>query len=67
MEVAAKALAKKNAHQNWQDYSFSYICSKTDIETKLSDLSMRFEGIAKSEELNLFYRVKKLAEQNKQA
>ena len=61
LEVAAKALAKKNGHENWRDYSFSFICSRTDVETKLYDLAMRFEVVANSEELNLFYRVKKLA------
>jgi hypothetical protein len=60
LEVAAKALAKKNGHENWRDYSFSYICSRTDVETKLYDLAMRFDAIAPPDELNLFYRVKKL-------
>ena len=31
LEVAAKALAKKNDHQDkWREYTFSHICRRTD-------------------------------------
>ena len=60
LEVAAKALARKNEHQqDWKDYSFSHICIRTDVETKLYDLSARFDKVADGPELNLFYRIKK--------
>jgi len=40
LEVCAKALAKKNEHANlWRNYSFSYMCKRTDAETNLFDLS----------------------------
>lgn len=65
LEVAAKALARKNEHGAlWHQYSFSSICKRTDVETKLYDLSIRFDCIAvESDDLNLFYRIKKLAQQ----
>ena len=58
IEVAAKALAHKNDHA-WEEYSFSYICNKTNVETKVTDLSTRFETMADGDELNLFYRFQK--------
>lgn len=58
LEVAAKALAAKNEHQ-WQDYTFSSICRRTDVETKITDLSVRFDLLADGDELNLFYRFKR--------
>lgn len=59
LEVAAKALARKNEHGlEWENYSFSHICKRTDIETQLFDLSTRFGSITEEEELNLFYRIK---------
>ena len=64
LEIAAKALAKKNGH-NWLDYNFSHINNANDKEIRYSDLSTRFDLIAPassspSDELVLFYRVEKL-------
>ena len=60
LEIAAKALARKNGNNlNWNDYSFSYI-SKTDKETRYTDLTTRFDLIANvknDEELILLYRI----------
>jgi len=60
LEIAAKALAKKNGH-NWRDYNFSHI--NNDRETRHSDLQTRFDSIATAssvDELVLFYRVDRL-------
>jgi hypothetical protein len=63
LEVAAKALARKNGN-DWQQYNFSFISSKGDQEQKILDLSIRFDSILKGPEsglteLNLFYRIKR--------
>lgn len=64
LEVAAKALARKNEHGHmWHEYSFSWLCKRTDQETKLYDLSVRFDSLTiDGDELNLFYRVNKLGQ-----
>lgn len=63
LEIAAKALAKKNGHECWKEYSFSHIEQKTDKERKFEDLSTRFEVLAtrteKGSEVVLFYRAGK--------
>ena len=62
IEVAAKALARKNGPgHNWKDYSFSHINNTNDKETRYSDLATRFDLITSpNEELVLFYRVDKM-------
>jgi hypothetical protein len=61
LEIAAKALAKKNEH-DWHEYSFSHIDS-ADNERRFEDLATRFDAIAcraeGGSELILFYRAGK--------
>ena len=62
IEVAAKALARKNGN-DWQQYNFSFLSSKSDQEQKIFDLSIRFDSIltgpdSNLTEMNLFYQIK---------
>jgi hypothetical protein len=62
LEIAAKALATKNSHDKWKEYSFSHI-DQNDKERRFEDLSTRFDVIAtrteKGSEVVLFYRAGK--------
>lgn len=68
LELAAKALARKNEHSNkWRDYSFTLMRAKDLLsETQHEDLSATFDTLMNnqnqeaSDELVLFYRVKDL-------